>query len=155
MLLLSTLFFDKSNQDVVDKVYHYIHMNFEDVPELKLSELNDLIQNDQVQLLDVRSAEERRVSAISGAISKYEYESGISQLKNKKVVVYCTIGYRSSKYVQKLREKGVDAYNLKGSILSWVNSGHSVVNSQNKAVKRVHVYSRFLNYLPEDYVAEW
>ena len=76
-------------------------------------------------VVDVRTEAERAVSVIKGAVTKEQYEADVNgEYVGKKIVAYCTIGYRSGKYVEKLiKDKGVDAYNLRGSILAWTHAG--------------------------------
>ncbi len=59
------------------------------------------------------------VSRIPGSLTTAQFEAHKAELLaagKKEVVVYCTIGYRSSSYAAKLREQGFDAKNLEGSI---------------------------------------
>ena len=71
------------------------------------------------------------------------------------IVAHCTIGYRSGKYVAKLQRQGLDALNLKGSILSWVHAGQPVVTFEGEETKRVHVYGQKWDLLPQGYKAVW
>jgi rhodanese-related sulfurtransferase len=38
-----------------------------------------------------------------------------------------TVGYRSAMYAQRLRQRNIEAVNLRGSILAWVGGGSSTV----------------------------
>ena len=63
--------------------------------------------------------------------------------KSATIVVYCTVGYRSGKIVEKLQKAGYQkVYNLHGSIFEWVNQGNSVVNSKGVTTTEVHTYSK-------------
>lgn len=44
----------------------------------------------------------------------------------EQVVCYCTAGYRSGLYAADLRQHGVPAFNLEGSILGWVSPRRGV-----------------------------
>jgi rhodanese-related sulfurtransferase len=130
------------------------------VPTMSASQLQSVLhaggQSQDHVLVDVREENERSVSIIPGAISKQDLErdlaSANSQYQNKKIVSYCTIGYRSMNYTKELKEQGLDAYNLRGSILSWLHSGGEVVTPLNQqATKEVHVYGNDWMLAPVGY----
>jgi rhodanese-related sulfurtransferase len=60
------------------------------------------------------------VSMIPGSLTAAEFEARKNDLKDKTVVCYCTVGYRSSAYAAKLRSAGIEAKNLEGGIVRWV-----------------------------------
>lgn len=128
---------------------------FPDVPEVATDELSQWLETGDVVLVDVRSEDERKVSGIPGAISKAAFEENEDAYADKTVVTYCTIGYRSGVYAETLRAKGLDARNLRGSILSWVHDGKVVVDPEGAETKRVHVYGPEWDLLPEGYTAIW
>ncbi len=101
-------------------------------------------------LLDVRSDEERAVSVIAGAVVD---ASAIPA--GAEVVVYCTIGLRSGHAARDLRQRGINALNLRGGILAWLAAGGTVVDATGAPVRRVHVYGRRWNVLPDDVEAVW
>jgi rhodanese-related sulfurtransferase len=93
----------------------------------------------QPLILDCRSEEEFAVSHIAGAIRVQGWKNETIALKDipksTPIVVYCSVGYRSSKVVQKLMEEGFqEVFNLEGGIFQWANEGH--LN------ERVHPYSK-------------
>ena len=55
--------------------------------------------------------------AITTAEFAARFRHGIP--KEKRLVVYCTIGYRSGKYAQELAKQGIKAENLEGGVLAW------------------------------------
>ena len=152
-LSIGNSFAKKSNKIKVKKMYQKIKKDFKQVPELSLQEV-DLLKNN-VLLIDVREDKERKVSMIPGAISKEDFEKNKETYTGKKLAVYCTIGYRSAKYVKKLKKRGIEAFNLEGSILGWIHEGKPVVDRNGEEVKRVHVYGRSWNHLPKGFKAEW
>lgn len=104
-------------------------------------------------LFDTRPAEEYHVSHLPHAIQvdpllppeQFLALYGDS-LKNKNVVFYCSVGYRSSQFLQrvhkKLAEKGVvAAFNLQGGIFRWYNEGNLVVDAHGPTDK-VHPYDK-------------
>jgi len=88
---------------------------------------------------------------IPGAISVDQFEKNMDQYRAKTIVAYCTIGYRSAKYILKLKQKNIKAYNLEGSLLGWVHYGQDVVSSEGKIVKVIHVYGRAWDYPPKGF----
>ena len=63
--------------------------------------------------------------------------------KDTPIVVYCSIGYRSEKVAEKLRDKGfTKVYNLYGSIFEWINRGYPVVDGSGQVVQKVHTYNK-------------
>ena len=120
------------------------------VPQMSAEALLKSWPIDDLVVLDVRSTAERKVSMLPDAITLQEFESRQGYYKDKKIVAYCTIGYRSSRYVTSLRRKGFDAYNLRGSILQWVYSGGQVF-SNGQPVQQVHTFSEEWDLLPESW----
>ena len=58
------------------------------------------------------------------------------------ILLYCSVGYRSSRLADQLRRRGYSqAANLEGSLFAWANEGRPLVNAQGKAALRVHPYN--------------
>lgn len=98
-------------------------------------------------LLDAREREEYDVSHLPDAVfigyKKFDEALVKNISKDKPVVVYCSIGFRSEKIGEKLQKMGyTKVYNLYGSIFEWVNQGNAVVDNQGKPTKKVHTYNR-------------
>ncbi|MDO8367437.1 MAG: rhodanese-like domain-containing protein [Saprospiraceae bacterium] len=97
--------------------------------------------------LDAREPREYAVSHIAGAIpvgyDHFQVEKLPANLvKDQRIVVYCSVGYRSEKVTEKLKQVGfTNVSNLYGGIFEWVNQGFPVVN-QNGITKDVHAYNR-------------
>jgi len=132
------------------------------VPELTAEELKVLLEDKtkNVVVVDVRMAEEQNVSMIPGSLRKEEFEereSELTALEDTTVVAYCTIGYRSGKYVQQLAKRGVFAYNLRGSVLAWTHAGYELVegNPGHMPTKQVHVFGKTWDLAGEGYKAVW
>jgi len=97
-------------------------------------------------LLDTREKQEFLVSHIPGARHVgYEafFEESLSDVdKNETIVVYCSVGYRSEKIGEKLKEAGfTDVQNLYGGIFEWVNSGGDIENDSGKT-NLIHPYNK-------------
>ena len=95
-------------------------------------------------LLDVRTAEEYEVSHLPGAI-RVDPESDLPDFlktldHEAPVVAYCSVGYRSSRLVERLEREGFqNAKNLEGSIFEWANKGYPV-ERDGTPVEEVHPY---------------
>ncbi|MEM9822580.1 MAG: rhodanese-like domain-containing protein [Bacteroidota bacterium] len=122
------------------------------VPLIGVEELKSI--RSEVRLFDAREQEEYEVSHIEGAqyLGYDDFDPGRLEgvKKEDKIVLYCSIGYRSEKIGERLREMGyTNVYNLYGSIFDWVSRGHPVVTSDGEVTRKVHTYdylwSRLLN----------
>ena len=101
-------------------------------------------------LLDVRTEAERAVSEIPGAVFDADaIASGVE------VIVYCTVGLRSGHVARQLRERGINAFNLRGGILAWLAAGGTLVDAHGMPTQRVHVYGRRWNAVPQGFEAVW
>jgi rhodanese-related sulfurtransferase len=113
------------------------------VPVINTEDLYKI--RNEIVLLDARELEEYNVSHIKNAIFIGYKNFDKSKLKgipkNKKIVVYCSIGYRSEKIGEQLQKLGYkNVYNLYGSLFAWVNRGYEVVDANNKITYTVHGY---------------
>ena len=122
--------------------------------------VKNLIQiKDDVVLLDAREMNEYEVSHIPGAryvgFDDFD-ESVLSDIdKDKRIVVYCSIGYRSEKIGEKLKKLGYkNPYNLFGSIFEWVNAGQPLVDKEGKATNIIHTYNKKWSKWVTDGMAE-
>jgi rhodanese-related sulfurtransferase len=112
------------------------------VPEISVNELKK--QKDFI-LLDARELREYEVSHIEGAkfVGYDNYDLSLLKdiPKDKKVIVYCSVGYRSEKIAEKVKEKGFEVANLYGGIFEWKNQGEEVINHEG-ATQDVHAFDR-------------
>ncbi|SER63302.1 Rhodanese-related sulfurtransferase [Nitrosomonas sp. Nm51] len=133
--------------------YALIALEFDKIPTISSKSLHPQLMSNNFRyvIVDVRTPEERRVSMIPGAISQKDFERNRTDYQNKKIVVYCTIGYRSGHYARLLRQQGFDAYNLSEGILGWTHIGGQLINAQGQATRRIHVYSRPWNLAVSDH----
>ena len=53
----------------------------------------------------------------------------LAEPENREVVVYCSVGYRSSAIAASLQELGVSVRNLRRSIFGWANQGLPLENA--------------------------
>ncbi|AKQ45894.1 hypothetical protein TH63_09960 [Rufibacter radiotolerans] len=118
------------------------------VPTLSPAALSEKLKAkpEEVVLLDSRSPKEYKVSHLKGArFINYDAlkDRDLQALpKDKTLVVYCSVGYRSERVGERLKAMGFkNVYNLYGGIFEWVNQGQPIVNAQGPTQK-VHAYSK-------------
>ncbi len=109
--------------------------------------VNDIKQDQDIIYLDAREKKEFDVSKINNAIWVGYDDFNLSRMygigKDKKIIVYCSVGYRSEKISEKLLKNGfTDVSNMYGGIFEWVNEEKEVVNSNNEPTRKVHAFDR-------------
>lgn len=105
-----------------------------------------MMKMENYHLFDIRSLKEFEVSHIDGAelieYKKFDIEDFPKIPRDEPIILYCTIGYRSERIGEDLKEVGyTKVYNLYGGLIHWVNSGYPVVKDGIET-DRVHGYSR-------------
>ena len=91
-----------------------------------------LSRSDKAPLvLDVRGVDEYEVSHLHGASRALSVEEALPVLQNmsvdRDIVLYCSVGYRSSLLAEQLLDQGVEiVYNLEGGLFTWANEGRSM-----------------------------
>ncbi len=144
-VLLSFLSCKKAPTDW-EKTKSWVRSEFPQVEHLSAEELRLRIDSGSRApvLLDVRTEKEYAVSHIPGAI-RVDPEGELSDFlraldRETPVVAYCSLGYRSSRLVERLRREGfADVKNLEGSIFEWANKGFPV-ERDSALVREVHPY---------------
>ena len=133
-----------SQENLSDLLKKY---NTESVPYISSDSLK-LILND-VLLFDAREKVEFETSHIKNALfvgyDKFNLEKTNTKIPNKndKIIVYCSLGIRSSTIAIKLKKAGyTNVLNLYGGIFEWKNSGYRVYNRDEKETEKVHTYKQ-------------
>ncbi len=145
---------DADKRERIEALYRRYKRSFPETPEVTVDELLAMRGREETVIVDGREGAEREVSMIPGAISLEEFERGIDEHKDRAVVVYCTIGYRSGLVTKSLHERGLRAYNLRGGILAWLDAGQEVADAEGET-RRVHVYGSKWDLAPEGYETVW
>ena len=106
---------------------------------------NQINLNSDIIILDSREKEEYNVSHIPNAkwIGYETFNSGnLNNIpKDSKIIVYCTVGYRSEKTAEKLIKLGyTNVSNLYGGIFEWIHSGKKIIS--DSITKNVHTYNK-------------
>lgn len=129
------------NPEFDKKVANMLNFSVKTVNSSTVKAMNDVV------ILDARERSEYDISHLPNAIFigyrnfNKEILSPIS--KDKTIVVYCSIGYRSEKIGEKLRKLGfIDVNNLYGSIFEWVNEGNEVMDKNGQPTLKVHTYNK-------------
>jgi rhodanese-related sulfurtransferase len=92
----------------------------------------------------VRERAEFEVSHLSSAqhVQPSASASAVQLPKDQPIVTYCSVGYRSGGFAEKLRQAGyTNVSNLEGSIFRWSNEGRPVFRG-GEEVQTVHPYNR-------------
>ena len=128
-----------------ERVTELINQEFPNVEHISTYELAKLMADNQaVTIIDSRAEAEFEVSHLPGA-SHAETVAEIERLAEtgNPIVVYCSVGYRSSRLVSELQRAGFsDVRNLEGSIFAWANEGRKLVKSGGQQAKTVHPYNK-------------
>lgn len=133
-----------------------IREDFPGVRQMTTQQLADLLSaadQEKPLLLDAREDIEYAVSHLENALKAATEEEAVKILKHREmdhvIVVYCSVGYRSSKLAQKLQSAGyTQVWNLEGSVFKWANEGRPLYKGR-QPVHNVHPFNmkwgRFLN----------
>ena len=139
-----------TNADTVSEIrweetLSMVREDFPRVQHISTDELAAILEEHMdFTLLDTREPEEYEVSHIQGAFLAEGVRDALKLLKDKKredlVIVYCSVGYRSSNIAKKLARRGfTNVVNVEGSLFKWANENRPVF-SGDKPVDRVHPY---------------
>lgn len=135
-------------QDGMAGIKEMVRKRFPEVNQLPTRELAAWLADTnrpQPVLLDVRQPEEFAISHLAGArnVTPAARADSLKALvpTNRPVVVYCSVGYRSSELARRLMKAGItNVFNLEGSIFQWANEGRPLATTNGPAVK-VHPYN--------------
>jgi len=99
---------------------------------ISADQAKQMIDNEEVIILDVRTPEEYESGHIPNArlmnFNSGDFEQQLQELpKGEAILVYCHSGNRSSRAMQQMEESGFTAvYNLEGGISGWKRANHQV-----------------------------
>ena len=135
------------SQEVNDSTYHELLQDLLDhsVTEVSVHEVD--ASDTSIVFLDAREKYEYNVSHIQNATWVGYLTFSTKRVKritkNKHIIVYCSVGYRSEKITEKLLKAGyTNVSNLYGGIFEWKNQGKLLVNKNGKKTDKVHAYDR-------------
>jgi len=123
---------------------------FYGVKNLNSAQVSERLDGNEFLILDVREREEFEVSHLKGAVLASEVDLEILRT-DQPILVYCTVGYRSTELGATLTKKGFsDIYNLEGGLIRWKNEGFKVYNIHEQPTDSIHVYSDIFGLLLTD-----
>lgn len=99
---------------------------------LSTAQFKELIKDNNVQLVDVRTVAEYSEGHISGSfninVMDENFPAAADELlqKEQPVAVYCKSGRRSRNAAKLLVQKGFKVYNLDKGILNWIDEGMEI-----------------------------
>ncbi len=137
------------NSDPLQDIKQTVRAKFPSVKQLSTNDLDAWLKDakrEKPLLLDARKPEEFAVSHLPGAINAGDETQVAEALKNypkdKPVVAYCSVGWRSSMLAEKLKNQGyASVENLEGSIFQWANEGREIYH-ENLRVTQVHQFDK-------------
>ena len=128
-----------------------IERRFPSVSHISIVEVAPLLMSnqnlEQVLLLDSRTQDEYAVSHIPGALlyrDSTELREKIQRTSESRlpVIIYCSVGYRSSELAEQLAADGLDSvYSLRGGIFEWANRGLPLDSTHAERVREVHPFN--------------
>lgn len=104
--------------------------------DISVEQAKEMIDRGEVFILDVRTPEEYAAGHINGStllavqdIPAQELDNRLKELpKDRKILVYCRTGHRSTQASKILVENGfAEVYNMQGGITEWIKAGYETV----------------------------
>ncbi len=148
LLLMQITLADTVSEKLWEDTLSMVREDFPRVQQISTDELAAVLEErTDFTLLDTREAEEYEVSHIQGAVLAEGVRDALKALQDKRredlVIVYCSVGYRSSNIANKLARRGfTNVVNVEGSLFKWANENRPVF-SGDKVVDKVHPYDEY------------
>ncbi len=144
----------------LNELERQVEKDYTAVGSLLPHQAHDLLKaGEDVLLLDVRDAAEFQISHLPGSvlidpeISTDQFMARFgTQLAGRKVLLYCSVGVRSSRLGERIRAEAAargatGVYNIRGGIFAWHNYGKRL-DKEKGQTELVHPYStRWSRYL--------
>ena len=139
-----------------EAIKRLVRAQFHRVPQISTAELAawlaDSARTPPV-ILDVRAEQEFEVSHLHGArcVGSHARAGEVAAVLDLQapVVVYCSVGYRSSALAEQLRRAGfTQVSNLEGSIFQWAAEGRPL-EAAGKPTREVHPCHSWFRKLAE------
>lgn len=150
LALIATWFFSACRQQPEadwQGLKQMIRDKFPEARQISTAQLSEwLAQPEPPLLLDARAPQEYAVSHLPDANLTETEQKALALLqdtpKERHIVIYCSVGYRSSALAQKLQQAGfTNVFNLEGSIFEWANEGKPVYQGKRQ-VSLVHPFDK-------------
>ena len=137
-------------------------MNTLTYTDVSVSEAKQMIENENILILDVRTQEEFDVSHIEGStlIPVDDLGARIDEVPdNTRILVYCRSGRRSVIASNILLDNGhTDVHNMLGGINAWISEGYPVVipfnpttydANSNALIEKSEVMTAIIDYFED------
>ncbi len=131
-----------------------VRERYPEVEGVDASQVRELLRTNDAVLVDVRTNEEREVSAIPGAITSEEFQQDPSRYADRPVVAYCTVGERSARFARDMAKEGIPVLNFEGSLLAWTHNDGELVDSSGPT-HTLHVYGPTWDLAANAYTTVW
>ena len=138
----------------IEALYRDYKTEFPGVQDIEPAEAMQLLKEGKALFIDVREEKEQKVSMLPSAITEKEFLKDPGRFRDRTLIGYCTISYRSGKLAESLKARGITLYNLKGGLLAWVHAGGKVYDRNGETI-RIHVYGRQWDLGPKGYETVW
>jgi rhodanese-related sulfurtransferase len=108
-----------------------------EIEQITIAQMNEVLKNDSIQLLDVRTTDEYIESHLANAhnicVTDDDFKEKAAGLnRDEPVYVYCKKGGRSAQAAKILAEMGFKKiYDMKGGILLWEEAGLETEKEQS------------------------
>lgn len=148
-------------KDRLTQIHQDIVADYPTISHISRAELQSLLTAKNTLILDTRPLKEYNVSHIPGAlqvdpkmdVKSFEVKFS-SQLKDKTIIVYCSVGRRSSILGERIQQTALKAgalgvQNMEGGLFGWRNDNRPLENSVGLTTL-IHPYNIFWGRLVED-----
>jgi len=163
LMIIAFLSVPASGQTPLADIHTKITMDYPELSHIKGDDLymRILSGDSNLVILDTRPEREFNVSHIPGALqidpnmNADDFAAVYSSvLTGNDVVLYCSVGRRSSQFGERVKTRAREAgaakvMNLEGGIFGWHNDGHPLEN-ENGGTVYVHPYNFFWGRLIEN-----
>ena len=130
-----------------ERTLRLVRKGFAEVPQMTTQQLATMQAHEaapNIVLLDARTAAEFNVSHLPGAVLASDTRMALDALEandpERTVVVYCSVGYRSSQLAEDLRAQGFEnVSNVEGSLFQWANEGRPLFRGDER-IYEAHPY---------------
>ena len=140
---------EKTSNKGLSATHTVISKRYATVPHLTTNDVIKMDKNSYV-IFDVREKDEYAVSHIKNAIqvdpsidTSSFYKKYAQQIKDKTIIVYCSVGARSSKLAANLLDANKDElkiYNLERGIFGWHNESRPLFQTSH-STEFIHPYN--------------
>jgi rhodanese-related sulfurtransferase len=141
---------DQQKNETVQKMYIGYKKKFPKIADISADKAMKLAERKQIIFVDARRPDEQAVSMLPDAITRDMLLKDPTLIQGKTAVAYCTIGYRSGVWAEKMAQRGIHIINLAGGILAWVHAGGKVYGTQGET-KKIHVFGKSWDLAPKGF----